>query len=290
MKYRLRIYDNYHYADESEAYDHGNFSSYQKAEQTAKKIVDEFLESGWQRGMKPDILVAYYVLYGEDPVIIPSDNPEGKSFSARDYAREAAKTICLELETRAKRNEVQSVYQEAIKFASLKHLAKSQTVKGTNLPYVVHLSNVAMEIFMAAKHTRRFDLIFAVQLALLHDTLEDTETTPEEIIELFGKAVADGVSALSKDKDLPKEEQLSDSLQRIKIQPMEVWAVKLADRITNLQPAPRQWSVEKRKSYVVEAQLILDELGEANDYLANRLRAKIAEYRNQNKAFLLDDF
>ena len=83
---------------------------------------------------------------------------------------------------------------------------------------------------------------------------------------------------------------MSDSLSRIKKLPEGVWAAKLADRITNLQPAPEDWSVEKRKQYLQEAQLILDELKEANSYLANRFEAKISEYRNQNRESLMDNF
>jgi guanosine-3',5'-bis(diphosphate) 3'-pyrophosphohydrolase len=71
--------------------------------------------------------------------------------------------------------EIQAHYQEAIKFAAYRHLEKKQKVKGTKLPYVVHLSNVAMEIMIAAPHSGDdFDLDFAIRVALLHDLLEDT--------------------------------------------------------------------------------------------------------------------
>ncbi len=46
--------------------------------------------------------------------------------------------------------EAQKLYQEAIIFATAKHLEKEQKVPGTDLPYVVHLSNVAMEIIIAS--------------------------------------------------------------------------------------------------------------------------------------------
>mgnify|MGYP001185009316 CR=1 FL=1 len=288
MTYHLRVYDNYHYADESEAYDHGSYSTYDEAERAAKKIVDEFLEQNWQRGMKPGILLANYALFGEDPIILPNDQPNSKRFSGSTYAEESAKLICQRLEAEHARNEVQTVYQKAIKFASLKHQEKNQKVLGTNLPYVVHLSNVAMEILIAAQNTNKFNLLFAAQVALLHDTIEDTDTNYEELKKEFGKDVANAVLALSKDKNLSKEEKLLDSINRIKKQPKEVWAVKLADRITNLQPAPKEWTLEKRKQYVKDAEYILEELGAGNDYLATRLAAKISEYRNQNKEYLMD--
>lgn len=70
-------------------------------------------------------------------------------------------------------------------------LQSRQLVPGTELPQVVHLSNVAMKILLAAANSDHFDLGFAVQVALLHDTLEDTDTTLEDISAAFSAEVAD---------------------------------------------------------------------------------------------------
>ena len=174
--------------------------------------------------------------------------------------------------------QIQSLYQKAIKFAAAKHAAQNQTIPGTNLPYVVHLSNVAMEILIASFHSENFDLGFAVQVALLHDTLEDTSTTFEELETKFGVEIAKGVLALTKNEKLPKEEQIKDCLKRIKLLQSEVWAVKLADRITNLQPPPPHWEKERKITYRNEAKLILHELKDGNEFLAKRLAEKIEEY------------
>lgn len=176
--------------------------------------------------------------------------------------------------------DIQSLYQKAVKFATAKHLEQDQKVPGTNLPYVVHLSNVAMEILIAGSSTTNFDIEFAVQVALLHDTIEDTGSSYEELERLFGKAVAEAVSALSKNEDLPKEEQMKECLVRIKKLEPEVSAVKMADRITNLQPPPTYWDKGRRIKYAEEAKMILSELKDYNDYLAKRLELKIQEYRN----------
>ncbi|GAA4152264.1 HD domain-containing protein [Chryseobacterium ginsenosidimutans] len=173
---------------------------------------------------------------------------------------------------------IQDIYQKTIKFAAQKHTDKNQTIPGSNLPYVVHLSNVAMEILVASQKSEHFDIEFAVQVALLHDTLEDTDVTFEELENEFGKPVADAVLALTKNDDLQKDKKMMDSLQRIKEQPKEVWAVKLADRITNLQRPPYFWKEEKIKKYKVEAQIILEELRGGNEYLENRLEKKIQTY------------
>lgn len=174
---------------------------------------------------------------------------------------------------------LQTNYQNALRFAGLKHAEKNQTIPSSKLPYSVHLSNVSMEILVAAYHTEAFNLSFAVLLALLHDTLEDTQTSFEEIEENFGKQVADGVLALTKNHKLPKNEQMLDSLHRIKLLPKEVGMVKLADRITNLQAPPAHWDNEKIKKYREEAILILNELRYADAYLANRLEILIEDYK-----------
>jgi guanosine-3',5'-bis(diphosphate) 3'-pyrophosphohydrolase len=174
--------------------------------------------------------------------------------------------------------DIQTLYQNAIKYATLRHLAKNQNVPGTDLPYVVHLSNVAMEILMAAPETENFNLGLAVQVALLHDTIEDTEAEYEDLVELFGREIADGIKALTKNKDLYKDYAMIDSLERIKSQPVEIWAVKLADRITNLQSPPKHWNQLKKQKYLEEARIIHEELKDGNVYLADRLWAKIKEY------------
>lgn len=100
-----------------------------------------------------------------------------------------------------------------------------------------------------------------------------------EIEAQFGKEIADAVDALSKNESLPEDEQIPDSVKRIRRLAKEVWAVKLADRITNLMPPPKEWSPGKIKKYSEVSQFILDELHEGNELLAARLREKIADYQ-----------
>lgn len=176
------------------------------------------------------------------------------------------------------RMDIQTTYQKALKFAAAKHTEAAQVVPGTNLPYIVHICNVAMEVMVAASHTNNFNLELALPVALLHDTLEDTATNPDELAELFGQEVRQGVQALTKDQSLPKHQQMDDCLKRIRLQPKEIWAVKLSDRITNLQPPPSHWDYQKRHYYQEEARNILDVLKEGNEYLTNRLQFKIEEY------------
>ncbi len=171
----------------------------------------------------------------------------------------------------------QEKYLKAWEFAC--HAHNGQFVSGSELPYVNHIANVAMEVMVVIAHEKNInnpDLL--VQCALLHDVIEDTKCKCDEIEVEFGIEVAEGVSALSKSRLLSKKIQMDDSINRIKKQPKEIWMVKLADRITNLQPPPEYWTTEKAKSYRDEAIQILERLGDANPYLARRLENKIEGY------------
>ena len=172
--------------------------------------------------------------------------------------------------------DIQTLYQEAIRFASEKH--GTQKIKGANGSYVVHLSNVAMELFMAAPHTPGFDLPFAVQVALLHDLIEDTPTTKADLEKQFGEEIADAVWALTHDSKLLKDYRLTDSLAKIRQRRQEVWAVKLADRITNLQTPPKKWTKDHIREYHFDSEQILEALNGGNEYLEQRLKTKIEEY------------
>ncbi len=172
----------------------------------------------------------------------------------------------------------QESFLAAWNFAAEAHVG--QTVPGSERAYINHVGSVAMEVIAAVGQrddVRDADL--AVQCALLHDVVEDTTATRDDIATVFGDAVADGVAALTKDDSLPdKPTKMRDSLERIKMQPHEVWMVKLADRITNLQRPPAHWDADKRARYRDEAQVIHDALADACPVLSARLRDKIEKY------------
>jgi len=99
---------------------------------------------------------------------------------------------------------LQEAWLPAWQFAARAHLG--QKVPGSELPYLVHVGAVAMEI-LAAHHARPFARPeLAIQCALLHDTLEDTPTDEATIAASFGPAVAAGVRALTKDSALAKRD------------------------------------------------------------------------------------
>jgi (p)ppGpp synthase/HD superfamily hydrolase len=174
-------------------------------------------------------------------------------------------------------NWMQADYIDAYRFAADRH--NDQKYPGTDLPYIMHLSFVCMEVIAALRVSAVAEEAVAVQCALLHDVIEDTATTYDEIKQEFGLAVADGVMALTKSPTLEKSQRMADSLQRLQQQPAAVQLVKLADRITNLQAPPDDWPPEKIAEYWEEAIVIHTALKEANIYLADRLKQQIEYYR-----------
>jgi (p)ppGpp synthase/HD superfamily hydrolase len=164
----------------------------------------------------------------------------------------------------------------ALRFAAEAHNA--QKVPGTKLPYLLHLGQVMTEVAAALQVEPADDGELSILCAVLHDTVEDTAVTVEEVAARFGDRVAAGVSALSKDSELPKPQRMPDSLRRIRLQSHAVWKVKLADRITNLQSPPSHWTRTKAMAYREEAGTILEALGDSSPVLAARIRAKIEAY------------
>jgi len=135
--------------------------------------------------------------------------------------------------------------------------------EGVQIEYLNHIGSVTFEILNAINHEKGMNGDLAIKCAILHDTIEDTEQSFEEVKQLFGEEVANGVLALTKNEGLDgKEKRMMDSLSRIRKQPKEVWAVKMADRISNLQAPPYYWNNEKKMKYQKEAQLIHQELKE----------------------------
>lgn len=172
--------------------------------------------------------------------------------------------------------------QEAWKLASKLHNGQQyggQEV-GQKVEYLNHVGSVTFEVLRAASADPEMDADLAIKCAVLHDTIEDTELTYDQVLATFGQAVADGVSALTKNEALPtKAEMMADSLQRIRKQPREVWAVKMADRICNLYAPPFYWDDDKKTAYRNEALTIHEALKDGNDYLARRLKEKIDDYQ-----------
>jgi hypothetical protein len=94
IMFYVRIYDNFHYSDESEAYNHGKYETFDLALAAAKDIVREFFIENRRSGMTKEEILAAYAIYGEEPVIRSDESVDFEQFSARDYAEEVAGEFC----------------------------------------------------------------------------------------------------------------------------------------------------------------------------------------------------
>ena len=115
---------------------------------------------------------------------------------------------------------------EAIQFASEKH--KDQKRKVYDYPYITH---PLMVFHIVSLYTDDLDVQAA---AILHDTVEDTDTTIEDIKERFGDRVTGFVLGLSEDKSLPWPDRRLRYIDSFANAPQEVLLVKAADIICNL--------------------------------------------------------
>ncbi len=137
----------------------------------------------------------------------------------------------------------------AFAFAAEKHA--HQRRKGEDAePYINHLAEVA-NLLATAVQGRDANLIAA---GLLHDTLEDTETTRDELVRAFNEDVASVVSEVTDDKSLPKQERKRLQVAHAAHKTDRAKMLKLADKTSNLRgivaSPPAGWSIERRTEYV----------------------------------------
>jgi guanosine-3',5'-bis(diphosphate) 3'-pyrophosphohydrolase len=155
---------------------------------------------------------------------------------------------------------------QAINFAAKKH--RRQKRKGADgEPYINHPLEV-MNLLTSVGKVEDFNVLIA---AVLHDTIEDTETTAEEIRELFGAKVSKMVLELTDDKSLPKAERKQLQIEHAPHASVGAKQIKLADKISNIQDIlenpPDGWSIERRADYVDWGEKVVAGLRGANENL-----------------------
>jgi (p)ppGpp synthase/HD superfamily hydrolase len=134
--------------------------------------------------------------------------------------------------------DIESV-QKAISFAAWKH--RHQERKDRRTPYVAH----PFRVFFTVRHVFQIDDVVALCAAALHDTIEDTLTDYDEILELFGEEVADAVAALTKEMRLREDVRESVYDEGLTKASWQARAVKLADVYDNFCDAPSQAGRDK---------------------------------------------
>lgn len=122
--------------------------------------------------------------------------------------------------------------QQAISFSAWKH--RNQERKDRRTPYVAH----PFRVFFTVRHVFGIDDVVALCAAALHDTIEDTLTDYDDLLELFGEPVADAVAALTKDMRLREDLRESTYDEGLAQASWQARAVKLADVYDNFCDAP----------------------------------------------------
>ncbi len=152
---------------------------------------------------------------------------------------------------------------EAACFAARKHRKqKRKGIDGT--PYINHPLEVAW-LLNAVGGVTDEEVLSA---AILHDTVEDTGTTPEELEARFGKVVAGYVIEVSDDKELPKEERKRLQVEHAPHLTYGAKLIKIGDRIANLRSIvsdpPSGWPVEQQIRYFEWSRAVFTALGPIN--------------------------
>ena len=161
-------------------------------------------------------------------------------------------------------------------FAAIKH--KDQRRKDEfATPYINHPIGVAY--YLTDNGVTDPNVIMA---ALLHDTVEDTDTTLEEIEKEFGKEVAGIVDEVSDDKSLPKAERKRLQVVHAPHKSHSAKLVKLADKLYNCsdleRATPKGWPVERVEGYVAWSKQVVDGMRGTNKGLEKLLDELFARH------------
>lgn len=145
---------------------------------------------------------------------------------------------------------------KAADFAAMKHRFQRRKDEHAT-PYINHPIRVAFTLTTAGESD-----IMTLMAALLHDTIEDTETTYQELEEKFGKEVAEVVLELTDEQHLSRDEQRIRQIQHASGKSERARKVKLADKICNvfdiLHHPPHGWSVQRKIEYVEFCREVVD--------------------------------
>lgn len=119
-----------------------------------------------------------------------------------------------------------------------------------------------------------------IAAALLHDTVEDTNTSNKELVEHFGQQIAGIVAEVTDNKSLAKQERKRLQIVHARTASHEARLVKLADKIANLRDLaarpPHDWPQERRAEYVRWSVQVVDELRGTHEALEAAFDVEVA--------------
>ena len=152
----------------------------------------------------------------------------------------------------------QALLLEAVAFAAEKHRNQRRKDAAAS-PYINH------PIALASLLKREgVDDVAVLCAALLHDTIEDTNTTPDELRVLFGEVITSVVLEVTDDKNLEKSERKRLQVEHAHALSERAKLVKLADKICNVYDMvaapPANWTLTRKREYLEWAKDVVDRL------------------------------
>ncbi len=168
----------------------------------------------------------------------------------------------------------------AISFAAKKH--RLQKRKGADQePYINHPLEV-LNLLTGIGKIEDFNILTA---AVLHDTIEDTETSEEEINRLFGAEVCQMVLELTDDKSLPKATRKQLQIEHAPHISDGAKQIKLCDKFSNIRDVtenpPDGWSNERRLEYIKWGEKVVNGLRGVNVHLEKHFDELTAKAREK---------
>lgn len=147
----------------------------------------------------------------------------------------------------------------ALQFAAEKHRHQRRKDAETS-PYINHPVDVLSILALESG----IDDPVVLCAALLHDTLEDTDTTLEELQQAFGDPIAAVVFELTDDQSLPRPERYASQLRKAPFYSMPARLVRIADKIANTRDATRSpppaWTIERLEGHFRQSSQVMDRI------------------------------
>jgi guanosine-3',5'-bis(diphosphate) 3'-pyrophosphohydrolase len=168
--------------------------------------------------------------------------------------------------------------RRAVGFAAWKHSGQFRKGEG-HTPYIHH----PIEVAATLAEIGEVEDLELLQAALLHDTVEDTDTTPDEIETHFGSRVCSIVREVTDDKSLEKSERKAAQIAHAPHLSKEAQSLKLADKISNVHDVafctPVDWSRQRQLEYFAWAEQVVAGLRGCNATLESLFDEQLARSR-----------
>jgi len=165
---------------------------------------------------------------------------------------------------------------KALRFSAEKHTDQRRKDASAS-PYINHPIQV-VETLWSIGGVRDVNLLTA---AILHDTIEDTNTTPEELEAEFGEEVLSLVLEVTDDKSLPKQTRKQLQIEHSSHKSRKAKMLKIADKINNIQDIvkspPASWTLERKQEYLLWSEKVVAGLRGVNPALEGQYDALLAE-------------